>query len=158
MVRTRPRGQVSDPEKARIRFLEPGIGYQVLAMGSRKCCSPDKAQHTAPPQAESLLLAYWAFHRFVQVRMTSGFWPGSIVPVRRLEIQVVRGQGYCHVPAWIRPTKGGERCPTLLGRHSTFVLFCFVYLLARVRWDMSNWPSVFAHRGLFCEAMQTLWA
>ena len=32
--------------------------------------------------------------------------------------------------------------------HRIFALLCFVYLYQWVEWDMSNQPSVFAHRGL----------
>jgi hypothetical protein len=63
------------------------------------------------------------------------------------------------VPAWIRPSKGGERCPALPGSRSIFVLFCFVYLLQWVRWDMSDrgpWCLrtggflIYGLRGWFC--------
>ena len=32
--------------------------------------------------------------------------------------------------------------------HLIFAMLCFVYLYQWVEWDMSNQPSVFAHRGL----------
>ena len=83
--------------------------------------------------------------------MASGTWPGGIVSVRLLVIQVVRGQGSFHVPAWIRPTKGGERCPRLRGETSYLcaVLFRLPITVGQVGHERPK-PLVFAHRGLLC--------
>jgi len=91
---------------------------------------------------------------------------GGIVPVRLLGIQVVHGQGNCHVPAWIRPSKGGERCPALPERHSYLCATLFRSPMQLGWWDMSGLrgpqpteyrPWCRKHRGLLCGGPAANW-